>query len=195
MTLQIAFEDRVNGHRGLHRDMMGHLPTLALLAAQCNHCTEFGIRTGNSTTALLYGLAQRIGGGKLVSYDIESPNIDVDLRALLPAKVAWEVKQADTRFVRNLVDVTDLLFIDTMHTYAQVKEELRCAGVVRRYLVFHDTARDVNWLRGEHNQEGIGRAIEEFMDATPTWRPLIHFTHCNGLLVLERTQSISSSLP
>ena len=195
MTLRIAFEDRVNGHRGLHRDMMGHLATLALLSAQCNHCTEFGIRTGNSTLALLFGLAQRPRGGKLVSYDIEPPLIDVNIRAILPDTVKWEVRQEDTRLVRHRVDVTDLLFVDTLHTYDQVKEELRCAGVVRRYLVFHDTAQEVNWIRGEHNQEGIGRAIEEFMAATPTWRPLIHFTHCNGLLVLERTQSLSSSLP
>lgn len=186
MSLRIQFEDRVNATRGRHADIAGHLASLALLAAGCERCTEFGVRTGNSTTALLYGLAQRKTGGRLTSYDIGDPDIDYDVAAVLPEKVRWVFKKADTRSVFDF-DETDMLLVDTRHTYSQVKAELQHAGKVRELIVFHDTAPNANWTTGENGEEGIGRAINEFTADNPQWKQLIHFTHCNGLLVLKRS--------
>ncbi len=39
-------------------DINEHLPTLYALAKECRHLTEFGTRTGATTTALLYAQPQ-----------------------------------------------------------------------------------------------------------------------------------------
>ena len=66
MNLADDYKDRL----GRNSDMAAHLPTLALLATRCKHVTEFGVRLGHSTIALLQGLAERGEHGCLTSYDI-----------------------------------------------------------------------------------------------------------------------------
>jgi hypothetical protein len=119
---------------------------------------------------------------QLLSYDLNPPQcgpLPVPERWL-----KWHFTQADTGKLPDIAP-TDLLFIDTLHTAAQVEAELRHAHRVRRYLVFHDTV-----LFGEHGecgQPGIMPAIEAFRIAHPEWREFCHMRNCNGLLVLERT--------
>jgi hypothetical protein len=76
------------------------------------------------------------------------------------------------------IENTDLLFIDTDHTYDQCSKELQMhAHKVRKYLIFHDTnlVKDLN------------RAISEFIEANKEWKIKEVLTNNNGLTVLERT--------
>lgn len=165
-------------------DIWGHLPTISALAETCGHCTEFGVRKGNSTIALLHGLAHSNNGRwkpRLVSYDIEPHEIQpADFR---PPGIEWQFVQCDTSTLKT-IERTDLLLIDSLHTAAHVKAELAVADNVRTWLVFHDTM--LYGSKGEDDGLGIIHAIFRFMQQNQGWRVHRHFSHCNGLLILTR---------
>ena len=96
--------------------------------------------------------------------------------------------QADTLDPNFSIEETDLLFIDTFHTYEHLSQELRLHGnKAKKYIVFHDT--HTFGLKGEvdSDNKGLLTAIIEFMIENPHWRFKIHKTNNNGLTVLERT--------
>jgi tetratricopeptide (TPR) repeat protein len=157
-------------------DVNEHLPTLYELARECRHVTEFGTRTGVSTTALLYAQPER-----LVCYDrVRFPEVDRLARAA--GRTEFVFRERDVLWAE--IEETDLLFIDTLHTYGQLSEELRLhAGKVRKYIVLHDTTTFGERGEGE-GQAGLWPAVEEFL-ARGTFRLRRRFTHNNGLTVLE----------
>ncbi len=162
-------------------DISEHLPVLKEYASKCKHVTEFGVRTGVSTWAFLAGRP-----GQLTSYDLVSPG----------EKTLYEMqnsgKNAGVFFVFYQVDVlqtviaqTDLLFIDTFHTYQQLKRELnRHAGDVRKWIILHDT--EIFGLKGEDGSFGLEHAIQEFLIMHKEWFELKRYTNNNGLTILER---------
>lgn len=157
-------------------DITDHLCTLRLLATRCTHIVEFGVRTGNSTVAFLAGLPS---DGKLVSFDINPPSF------ALPTDMGgkWAFMQANTALL-PLIEETDLLFIDTLHTHDQVVAELKHGNQARKWIVLHDTVLFGN--RGENGQPGISTAITDFLMQNPHWQIFADCLHNNGLLVLER---------
>lgn len=175
----LYLERRSGTYRG-HADMVPHMARLADLAASCDHCTEFGIRTGTSTIALLEGLSTT-GGGTLVSYDLNPPSLTIEE---LPAHTHWHPIQANTARLAT-IDPTDLLLIDTLHTAAQVEAELHHARRVTRYLVFHDVVK-FGW-HGEADESGILTAIFAFLARHPEWRVLYLDPSPWGLLTLHRS--------
>lgn len=161
-------------------DINEHLPVLRALAAECGTVVEFGVRTGNSTCALLAGLHDRGRESTLISYDKNQPSCQF---GRVP-RVHWIFQQADTAHLPE-IPLCDMLFIDTLHTFSQVKEELRHAGQVGRYLVFHDTV--LFGFKDEQPGQGPGimQAILAFL-AWGKWRVSASYPNNNGLLVLER---------
>jgi hypothetical protein len=139
-----------------------------------------GTRAGVSTTAFL--IAQP---DKLVCYDFgKYPQID-RLRALSgPTKFVFH--QADVLKVE--IEETDLLFIDTLHNYDQLSEELRLhADHVRKFIVLHDTTTFGE--RGEtEGHRGLWPAVEEFL-AKGAFRLKRRDENNNGLTVLERIEA------
>ncbi len=160
-------------------DINEHLPTLLNLANECDHVTEFGVRWGASTCAFMMSTA------RLVSYDIvQHP------AALRLFEVAFEEgRQAE--FIKadtlklGVIAETDLLFIDTLHTYGQLLRELfTFHGSVRKYIVLHDTVTFGE--RGEDGGAGLLQAVLEFLTTFPHWKIKEHYQNNNGLMVLER---------
>jgi hypothetical protein len=154
-------------------DIWEHLPTLRTYAEKVRHITEFGVRTGNSTTGLLMGLSRF--GGEMVSYEIEGQRYH-------PPKipgVTWAWHQADTAKLESIAP-TELLFIDSCHETDHVKKELRFAPLVSKYIIFHDTALD--WPGGDR----VRVARDAFLLANPEWILQCEWQNCNGLSVLER---------
>lgn len=165
-------------------DISPHMPLLRSLADECDTVVEFGVRHGYSTVALVASRCRRV-----VSYDIEDP------RMVLPGDSVgkWGFVLADTsKLETGDIPPCDLLFIDTLHTADQVRQELRQAGMVRKYLAFHDT---LTWgCRDEGDQPdapirgGIIEPILQFLADNPAWRVKSHTAVCNGLTVLEKRQ-------
>lgn len=156
-------------------DINEHLPTLMRFAKECDHITEMGVRGIVSTYGLLMGKPKT-----MISYDI----CDCDwlpVRAMVQHDTNFTFIQADTR--ECVIEPTDLLFIDTLHNYNQLKIELsRHADKVNKYLIFHDTSSFE--FHGETEEIGLWPAIAEFLEDNTEWSILERFHHNNGLTVL-----------
>lgn len=157
-------------------DISAHLPFLEFLARQCNHITEFGARYCYSTCAFIKGCR-----GKVVSYDIQNyPPIEELKNMKLPCK--WEFIQADTSKLES-IEETDLLFIDTLHTYNQVKKELLHVNKVKKYLGFHDTYSQGKFSLDVPNEPGIIQAI---LELPPEWKLVYNVDFNHGLSIYQR---------
>ena len=162
-------------------DINEHLPMLYFLAQQCDHVTEFGVRTGASTLAFLHGLQGR--PATLRSYDIND-QYGVQDSLTKWTRVEWTFSICSTLSITR-IEPTDLLFVDTLHNYDQVRQELALHGdAARRWIVFHDT--ETFGTVGDDGGRGINQAITEWLEAKPEWR-IVYRTHRNnGLTVIER---------
>jgi cephalosporin hydroxylase len=154
---------------------------LNLLAKLCQHVTEFGVRWGTSTLAWLNNDVT------VHAYDIErfAESQELFEQARLAGKNAY-FWQHDTLSL-GAIAPTDLLFIDSLHTYQQVRGELEYAKFVNKFIVLHDTV-----LFGHQGQDGttpgILQAVQEFLDANRDWTVMEHRTNNNGLMILVRRE-------
>ena len=159
-------------------DINEHVHALRSLAQRCEHVTEFGVRCGVSTVALLSGKPKT-----LRSYDLNGPPNLNTLYSIVPPGTNWRFNTADTLEIS--IDPTDFLFIDTLHEYSQLSQELKLHGnKARKYIAFHDTV--TFGIDGELGGHGLNRAIEEFQAENPHWVTMADFKNCNGLRVLRR---------
>lgn len=164
-------------------DMVDHVPRLRALAAQCEHVTEFGVRGGISTTALLAGQPK-----KLVCVDIRPCPIIDELQACR-GQTELSFIQCDSRLLT--IEITDMLFIDTWHSADVLAVELeRHSPRVQKWIVLHDT--ETYGLNGENTNRkpdsavrGLWYAIEPFVDEGDFYVRQ-HYRTCWGLTILER---------
>jgi len=157
-----------------HADIWEHLPTLKFYAEHAKHITEFGTRSGNSTSAFLLGLAKH--GGEMVSYDIDQ----IPFIAPPIANVTWAFHKQDIKLLAQIAP-TDILFIDDYHDYNHVVWELKTfSPSVSKYMILHDTSS--TWAGGDR----IWKARDKFLSETPAWFMSSHYENCNGLSILER---------
>lgn len=155
-------------------DIMGHLGFLAGIGCGRN-VVEFGFRTGRSARAFLAG-----GCSQLVSYDVKPCEPDV---SELRKDPRFTFLQQDSA-TADLSAGCDILFIDSDHTGAHLRKELKLAHFARHAIVLHDTVTLGEWNYKE-NKEGLLPALREFL-AHGDWRELLRFEHSNGLSVLVR---------
>ena len=143
-----------------------------------------GVRNVVSTWALLLAKPK-----KLISIDLYNPAYygPNDLELVQNCAVEYEI---DFEFViGNVLNMEipecDLLFIDTLHNYNQLKQELSLhSNKVKKYIIFHDT--ESFRFKGETNNEnGIWPAIEEFLEENKHWSVYEIFTNNNGLTIIK----------
>jgi hypothetical protein len=177
VTIDAIYRTRCN----TPSDISEHLPTLRRFASLCDHVTEFGFRGGHSCSAFLAARPD-----KVVSYDLNvTPALDELQRAAHLTGTDFQFVQGDTREV--VIAPTDLLFVDTRHTFSQMETELRLhAGHVRRYLAMHDT--ELFGDNGEDGERGIWPAIASWARCSPEWRLTYYTTANNGLAVFARPE-------
>lgn len=161
------------------KHIKGHLPVLKEYGKQCEHITEMGVREFNSTWSFL-----SIKPKKLVSIDWNRPPFEVcptelDLCKSLSteAGVDFEFIVSDTLQIE--ISPTDLLFIDTWHTYEQLCLELfKHSSKVKKYIIAHDT--------NELVFPGMSWAVYDFIQANPSWEIRMMLMSGPGLTILER---------
>lgn len=171
-------------------DINEHLPVLYDLAKECSHITEMGVRSVVSTWAFMYR-----NPIKLIGIDLHiHPNIDEALKVY----PKWEFIQADT--LKIDIEATDLLFIDTLHIYSQLKKELfKHGNKAKKYIVLHDTTtygtidEPTDWQTPEimenykqEEKKGLIPAIEEFLNKNKEWYIYRQYVNNNGLTILKR---------
>lgn len=178
-------------------DINEHLPTLKKYAEECEHITEMGVRYIVSTIALLVAKPKT-----LICIDLFSPSHYGDQsRFYLAQQYANENNVKFNFLLGNTLEIdieeTDMLFIDTLHRYGQLKAELeRHSSKVKKYIIFHDTTTFENVDEGcyyplptlDTSKTGLWPAIQEFMATNPQWSVLERFTNNNGLTVLCKKQ-------
>jgi len=149
-----------------------HCPKLHALAKECKHVTEFGVMFGRSTISFLAARPEA-----LVSYDIiRQETVDQIEKLAVEEGLSFVFKLDNSRTVS--IDETDLLYIDTEHTYEQLKAELfRHGNKVKKYIVLHDTAAFPE----------MWPAVEEFLEQG-FFEIKEVFVNNNGLTILERAK-------
>ena len=185
-------------------DINEHLPTLKKYAQECDHITEFGVRWVVSTFAFVAAKPK-----KIVSVDLIDPrnlpasekhwdnfNCGARLSTIIDycaqSEIDFNFILGDTTTIE--IEDTDLIFMDTLHDYDQLKKELTLHGnKSRKYLIFHDTLS--HKFRNESNPYVIGTsindkigiypAIHEFLLENPHWYIHEVYTNCSGLTILK----------
>lgn len=85
------------------------------------------------------------------------------------------VQESDTLAI-TLGEV-DLLYIDTRHTHDHLTKELRLHGdKARKYIVFHDT----------HAQQGLKRAVQEYVASHKEWSIVTDCQQHVGFMTIAR---------
>ena len=159
-----------NGKRYIN-DLFPYAPVLKELSSKCDHVTEFGLRWGCSIWALMAGLPKVLRSYDHRTFDVTqiakcAEDNDIDFKYI----VGSVIDPALT------IDETDLLFIDTEHTYRQLHTELLLHGdKVRRYMAFHDT----------EIEKELKPAIDEFLEDHPEWQVQKRHSERCGLTVIK----------
>lgn len=153
-------------------DIRCYLPTLYRLVTfgQAKTVVELGVRSGDSTRALLAG-AMDIGG-MVFSYDIAGDAYhvrEVTERFGIQLDFArWFCCTSDSGDAASLYKdgSVDLLFVDTDHSLETTRREIALWHpkiAANGTIAFHDT--ELN----EPNRDGVMPAISEHLDNHPDW--------------------------
>jgi hypothetical protein len=159
-------------------DMHEHLPWISELTSECKHATELGIGYAQSTRGFL-------------RHDIEMHSYDIHIYP--ETQAYFDTAKAGGRNVTLHVEdtrtatiaPTDIMLVDSYHSYEQVKIELeRHASSVSKYILFHDTELFGN--TGQGGEAGVWPAVQEFLDSHPEWQLVERRTNCNGMTLIKR---------
>lgn len=136
------------------------MPTITQITKGSSIVLELGCFNGaGSTRAFLDGVVSITG--KVISVDLNKPEVP-------PKDDRWVFIKGDTTNPATLVLVKselgyktpDVIFIDTIHTYDQMRKELELFGELSRdkcIWLFHDT-----WMHGKYNT--MTDAIKEYAE-------------------------------
>lgn len=195
-------------------DINEHLPTLKMLAEDCNSVFETGVRGCVSSWAFCAGLISPLHHTPskpkiLFMNDVNECNINEissHVRNLPNIDICYQwCNNLDLDLYRNY----DMTFIDTWHVYAQLKRELdKFSQFTNKYIVLHDTEIDGvygetirnGWNANEQSAQtgfpvdeinkGLQPAIDEFLNNHSEWKLKAKYRHNNGLTILERSPHI-----
>ena len=146
-----------------------HLPTLRRLAGECETVAELGRENGSSAFAMMMGEPKTV-----ISVDINPCKYQHHLDAVAQF---FNINLATVIGDSRKVDIgpVDLLYVDSEHSYEQVRDELRQhIDNVGKYLVFHDVAA----------YAGIQEAIHE--EADEDFEIIESYINQYGLWVMQR---------
>ena len=202
-------------------DINEHLPTLYKYAKECNSILECGVRGCISSWAFAYGLidtnsndGNKINKTKrLILNDIVACDIDEFLnntKYIDDIKIDYKwCSDLDLELDENV----DLVFIDTLHVYGQLKRELdKFSKIANKYIIMHDTTVDeiygecirLSWNIQDMSKttnfpeneltRGLKPALNEFLIGNNDW--VIHdiFINNNGLTVLKKIENHNKKL-
>jgi hypothetical protein len=191
--------EKYNEHKNTPSDINEHLETLYNLGKECSHITEMGVRWVSSTWPLVYSNPK-----KIISYDIvTNPNIIEVINLCNEYSVDYSFQEKDV--LQLEIEPTELLFIDTLHTYNQLIKELEIhSNKVSKYIVLHDTEffGRVDEVVYEHasnfvknnpiTKQGLMTAVEDFLSTNlgQSWEIFKIYENNNGLTILKNKSYI-----
>jgi len=178
-----------------HSDINEHLPTLFEYATLCKTITEMGTRFGLSTIALLAS-----NPVKMISYDIKPYFNEINNLITLAKEYNIDYTFITADVLSIDIESTDLLFIDTLHTYNQLFMELLThSKKVNKFIIIHDTftfgyhdeyiydhASD-KIKKQDYLKTGLIAAIDDFLalESSSGWTMHKKYLNNNGLIILK----------
>ena len=180
-----SLEDLYNSYMSEVDHSSWYLNELMDLAKQCETITEIGMFQGHSISAFL-----RTNPKKVTGYEIDMSNIRRDVfHRLCPDETLLDFIRGDSLTMR-VIDECDLLFIDTVHRYEHVIQELnRHANQAQKFVVVHDT----NYPPDHKNStKKVGDAVREFVDnSNGLWYHYKELTERSGMMVIARKEVVN----
>lgn len=179
-------------------DINHYFPTIVKYTRECDSVLELGVRWVTGTWAFLYGLREENKDyhlpKKYVGIDIDPiEQWDATAPELLKKgaeqrNIDYQFLQADDldpRIIRSLPNF-DLIFIDTDHTYSQVKKELDVYHKkANKYIMLHDTISFRYGGFGD-DEKGVWNAIIEFVYSHPEWEIWETIPSWPGMTILKK---------
>lgn len=184
-------------------DINEHLPVLRELTLECQSVVEIGVRNMVSTWAILQGLSENHPSPPFyLGIDLSYPPLESLTKATSLAKSNgiyfkfWQVNDMTIEMIQ-----TDLLFIDSLHTYCHLTYELeKFSSQVAKYIVLHDTSEpwgelDDTDYYGDYSEypshidrtkRGLWPAVVDFLDTHPEWSLHQRYFNLHGFTILKR---------
>lgn len=184
-------------------DINAHLPALRELTLECQSVVEIGVRSMVSTWAILQGLSESHPSPTFyLGIDLFYPPLDSLTKATKLAKSNgisfkfWKVNDLTIEMIP-----TDLLFIDSLHTYCHLTYELeKFSPQVQKYIVLHDTSEpwgntdDLDYYGDyseypahiDRNKRGLWPAVVDFLSTHPEWSLHQRYFNLHGFTILKR---------
>jgi|SRR5579862_1090097 len=203
---RIELEHQYNHKCSEYSDIHEHVPVLRDLASQCATVVELGLRGMNSSWGILMGLADSTSSTRsYIGVDIAYP----DGHALESTRKLAQNNDIHFEFIHANdmhIDIapTEMLFIDTVHTYCHLTYELeKFSPFISKYIVMHDTSApwgdaDDNDYHGnfqeypswyDRNKRGLWPAVEDFLERHPEWVLQERRLNNHGLTTLRRVSN------
>ena len=184
-------------------DIGEHMSLLKELAFECPTVTEIGLGLVISTWGLLEGLSENFSSDRhYIGIDIAEPSMDNLALAEKFAQergIAFSFRRCNDLYTE--IEPTDLLFIDSMHTYCHLSYELDAfSPQVQKYIAMHDTSEpwggqdDIQYV-GDYSEypahydrgkKGLWLAVEDFLESHPEWMLQERRLNCHGFTILKR---------
>jgi hypothetical protein len=197
-------EERLTNSIKVSSDIYEHLIYLMKLSSECETILECGVRGVASSWAFINGLLINKSNNKLLHCCdiVRSPETHILEQIALGNEVSFYFHECSDLDI-DMIEY-DMIFIDTWHIYGHLKRELdKFNKYAKKYIVMHDT--EVDRIHGESirlNSDidkqmadsgytrkeittGLELALVEFLSSHKEWKVKAHFTHNNGLTVLE----------
>jgi hypothetical protein len=167
-----------------------YMPILYEYAQKCNSVIEIGVNQVCSTWAFLH--AAPVDGVTSIDIDLQrsaymkrhdmESNIWLQWAYELAEKETVKFEAIESDSLKIKLPEHDLLFIDSLHTYEQLSQELTLHGnKTQKYLILHDTL-----IYPELNQ-----AIQEFMDVNKQFEVHEIYKSIPGLTILKNTKNVN----
>src|SRR3990167_819942 len=150
-------------------DINEHLPVLKSYALLSDVIIELGVRGMVSTWGLLAGHPK-----EMLSVDIVNPaehggNVEEAMKLAQKEGVTWDFLLVSSLEIE--IPHCDLLFVDTIHSYEQLSQELKLhSSYTTKYIIMHDTVIPE-----------MKQAIDEFLAGNNDWKVKEVFENNNGL--------------
>lgn len=184
-------------------DIFQHIPVLKDLSKQCESAIEIGIRDMVSTWGILQGLTENSSSRRsYLGIDLVYPpekNLTLAKRLSAANGIQFDFWAANDMTID--IPESDLLFIDSLHTYCHLTYELETfCHKIKKYIAMHDTSEpwgteDDDHYFGDYSEypahydrtkKGLWAAVEDFLAKHPEWILHERRFNCHGFTILRR---------
>lgn len=184
-------------------DINEHVPLLRKLAKECSSVVELGVGGMVSTWGILQGLSESPFENKsYVGVDIKYPSGGlVQLAQYFSKPQGIDYQFLEINDLEFDMEPTDLLFIDSLHTYAHLTYELETfSSKTNKYIAMHDTSdpfafADCGRYQGDRSEyplfinrekRGTWVAVWDFLAKHPEWQLIERRFNSYGFVILKR---------